>query len=120
MVTLPGRFGGWPSVFYFYAFLSFAWAIIWFWPGMISSMPETHSKISQTELEYIMKNRQTRKMTSWREVPWKKLFSRISLALFVAHFCAAWAVNTFVTFLPMFVHERFGLNPAKTGMIICA
>jgi len=120
MVTLPGRFGGWPSVFYFYAFLSFAWAIIWFWPGMISSMPETHTRISQTELEYIVKNRQTRKMKSWREVPWTKLFSRISLALFVTHFCAGWAVNTFVTFLPMFVHERFGLNPAKAGMIICA
>jgi len=121
MVTQPGRFGGWPSVFYLFSFLSFAWAMVWFWPGMISSMPETHDRISQGELEYIVANRETRQMSSWWRIPVRSMFSsHICWAIFIAHFCAGWAVNTFVTFLPMFIHDRFRLNPATTGVIACA
>jgi len=121
MVTQSGRLGGWPSVFYLYSILSFVWAMVWFWPGMISSMPETHTRISKKELDYILANREARQMTSWRDVPLQKmLFSRISWAIFIAHFCAGWAVNMFVTFLPMFIHDRFGVDPAKTGIIACA
>jgi len=120
MVTQSGRYGGWPSVFYLYSFLSFAWAIVWFSPGMISSMPEYHKSIAQRELEFILSNRETQQMSSWRGVPvHKMLVSRACWAIFIAHFCAGWAVNTFVTFMPMFVHDRFGVKMASTGAIAC-
>jgi len=120
MVTQSGRWGGWPSTFYFFSFLSFAWAIVWFWPGIISSMPETHRMISKRELDNIVTNRVTRQMTNCWEVPWRKMLScPMSWAIFAAHFCAGWAVNMFVTFLPMFVHDRFGMDLTKTGAIVC-
>src|SRR5215510_4142341 len=42
----------WPTVFYINAVFGFVWAAIWLWYAADS--PATHSKISQTERDYIM------------------------------------------------------------------
>ncbi|KAG1655419.1 Vesicular glutamate transporter 3 [Nymphon striatum] len=43
---------GWPSVFYFFGAVGTVWFVLWSW--VVTETPETHTTISDTELDYII------------------------------------------------------------------
>ncbi|CAG2114887.1 unnamed protein product [Medioppia subpectinata] len=66
--------GGWPSVFYICGVVAIVWCFLWF--SVITSSPSSHSWITDTELNHILKRADNRRQHKTRNsIPWKRILT---------------------------------------------
>ena len=109
-----GFAGGWPSVFYVFGMVGCLWSVLWFL--LCYDSPETHPRISTAELEYWERVIGTADLKSRPPTPWREIVTSAPVwALAVAFFADVWGSYTFVTCLPLFMHDVLGFNMTSNG-----
>lgn len=95
---------GWRVSFLITGALSLLWVIAWY--GYFRDEPETHPKMTPEELAelpaYVPVNDRP-------PVPWGPMLRRILPVTFV-DFCYGWTLWVFLTWIPSFFKENYGLN----------
>ncbi len=97
----------WRLAFVVLGIISLMWAIVWAF--YYRDRPADHPKITDTELAELTPDQRSDVRPP---VPWKALFARILPVTFV-DFCYGWMLWVYLTWIPSFFHESFGLDLAK-------
>ncbi|MGY4785892.1 MFS transporter [Rhodococcus opacus] len=97
----------WRLAFVVLGIISLMWAIVWAF--YYRDRPADHPKITDTELAELTADQRSDVRPP---VPWKALFARILPVTFV-DFCYGWMLWVYLTWIPSFFHESFGLDLAK-------
>ncbi|KAJ1519481.1 hypothetical protein ONE63_004767 [Megalurothrips usitatus] len=109
----------WRASFYAYGILGVIWFCVWMW--MAFEKPSKHPFISLTELKYIeesLGNTTHVTMPTIATTPWSAFFTSMPVyAIIVANFCRSWNFYMLVLFQAAFLHERFNLEIAETGLL---
>ncbi|SVE55461.1 uncharacterized protein METZ01_LOCUS508315, partial [marine metagenome] len=75
-----------------------------------------HPHISEKELEFIESNAPTTEGAE--DLPWKVLITNKPLwAIGVAHFCSNYSLFVFLSWLPIFINERLGVEFSSVGYL---
>ncbi|KAG1655420.1 Sialin [Nymphon striatum] len=108
---------GWPSVFYFFGAVGTVWFVLWSW--VVTETPETHTTISDTELDYIITSTGGKtEVIQISNVPWKQILTSGPVwAIIVAHFSETWGFYTLLTELPSYLKDVLHFNLGKTGFL---
>lgn len=107
---------GWRSIFWFSGGLGLLWYAIWLL--IISESPETDSKISKAELQYIQLSLEDNKKGEKSPVPWKALLtSKATWALNIGVFCETWGFYTLMTLLPKYFKDVFQFDISQSGIL---
>ena len=112
-----GFAGGWPSVFYVYGTAGCVWCSVWY--VVCYSRPSAHPRISTAELQYIEKSMEcsetSAKLTA---TPWTKIATSLPFwACASAHFASNWGLYTFMTCLPMYMHDVLQFDITENGIL---
>ena len=100
--------GGWPVLYYLMTFLTLGNLVVWHL--LVTNTPEEHRFISKTECDMISRDRESEGVVSWKQVPWRMLFtSRASIAIFVGQWGYVWIWITLFTSLPLFYKNAYGV-----------
>ena len=105
---------GWEWAFYLFGSVGFIW--FFFWNKFVTSSPKEHASISEKELEFIESNAPTTEGAE--DLPWKVLITNKPLwAIGVAHFCSNYSLFVFLSWLPIFINERLGVEFSSVGYL---
>ncbi|KRT84623.1 membrane transporter, partial [Oryctes borbonicus] len=108
---------GWPSAFYIYGALGFAWTGLWLWLG--SNSPSEHKTISDEERMYIEKSCQTSKNRV--PTPWKEMAKSLPLwSILIAHCGQNWGFWTLMTEIPTYMSSVLHFQIASNGLLSAA
>nr|XP_022908787.1 putative inorganic phosphate cotransporter isoform X1 [Onthophagus taurus] len=109
---------GWPTAFYLYGALGFAWCIIWLIYG--SNGPTDHKTISAQEKDYILKScGQSDK--NKHVTPWKDLIKSLPVwAILITHCGQNWGFWTLLTEIPIYMKGVLNFNISKNGLLSAA
>ena len=103
---------GWPAAFYVTGALGVVWIAAW---TLVYDNPETHSKLSRGEREYIERGRPS-VLETIETVPWHTLLrDRATQAYMVARLLADPVWWFYLFWLPDFLQKRFHLTLTQTG-----
>jgi sugar phosphate permease len=104
---------GWRESFWAFGFLGLIWCLFfWRW---YRDDPADHPAVNQAELEHIRSGRAPVSGHAER-IPWGRLFSSRSLwGLFGMYFCSAFGFFFFVTWLPTYLINEYGLTLERSG-----
>jgi sugar phosphate permease len=100
----------WRLAFFVLGAISVFWTIAWAF--YYRDRPRDHPKITDEELAELTTDQQR---DARPPVPWKKLFARILPVTFV-DFCYGWMLWVYLTWIPSFFHESYGLELAKFAL----
>jgi MFS family permease len=100
---------GWRGAFVILGGLSFSWAILWFW--YFRDNPREHKDIVEADLVDLQVYRGR---DAPLPVPWRRLFPRM-LPTTAVYFCYAWTLWLYLTWLPSFFQQGYGLNLKNTA-----
>lgn len=93
---------GWPAVFYSCGAAGCLWAVFWFL--LVSDDPQTHSRISQLEKDYITQSIGSQGGAHGWSVPLGPMLLSVPLwAIIVSQMCANWSYYTLLTSLPTYM-----------------
>ena len=110
-----GFLDGWPSAFIVFGLIGGVWSFAWFF--LCYDSPPTHPHISTVEFEYWERAIGGADLTIRPPTPWQKILTSAPVwALAVALFSNNWGYFTFVSCLPMFMHDVLGFNMTKNGL----
>ena len=108
---------GWPSVFYLFGAVGFAWTAVWF--VRAHRYPANDPKISPQELQLLKEQNQESEDTP--PVPWRRLLSSTAIwALFINHFCSNWILYMLLAWLPSYFRGTLGLSITSAGIYSAA
>ncbi|XP_040563687.1 sialin-like isoform X2 [Lepeophtheirus salmonis] len=108
---------GWPWAFYSFGIIGIIWFI--FWALFTSNSPETHYKISPSEVIYLASSSshsnggQNTKFPPLRKI----LTSPPFIAIIIAHFGQNWGNYTFLTELPTYLSSIQHFSLDKNGFL---
>ena len=103
---------GWRQAFVIFGLLGLIWCV-WFYRWYRDD-PADHPAISQAEVEIIHSDRS--RETHVESIPWGTIFrSRNLWALFGMYFCSAYGFFFFVTWLPTYLTNEYGLTLERSG-----
>eukprot|EP00039_Didymoeca_costata_P006349 m.89445 g.89445 ORF g.89445 m.89445 type:complete len:485 (-) comp13221_c0_seq1:395-1849(-) len=108
---------GWPWMFNWPACVGLLWALGWFL--LVSDGPETHTRISAAEREWILDGlAKEAKGTVKQKVPWKILLFHPALwAMYIFNFTANWTFYTLLTYLPQYMTDILNFDLSQAGML---
>jgi MFS transporter, ACS family, solute carrier family 17 (sodium-dependent inorganic phosphate cotransporter), other len=107
---------GWPSVFYFFGALGFAWWLAW--QALTAPSPALSATITPAELAYISDNTEPTRARPLDSVPWRALLSnKATWAIIVAHFCCTWGYFVLNAWLPTFLNQQLGFDLASSAFL---
>lgn len=95
---------GWRESFFAIGVLSILWAVLWF--GMFRNRPASFRGITQQELDELPA--QAQEQSAKPPVPWRRLLRTLAPVVFV-DFGYGWTLWVFLTWLPSFLSQSFGL-----------
>jgi nitrate/nitrite transporter NarK len=96
---------GWRGSFVTFGLVSCVWVAVWFW--YFRDDPRQHKAITQAELDILPPMKTLAEVK--KKVPWKRLTLRI-LPVTITYFCYGWTLWLFLTWLPSFFKEGYGLD----------
>ncbi len=100
----------WRLAFFVFGALSVFWTVGWVL--YYRDRPRDHPKMTDDELSELTTDQQR---DARPPVPWKQLFVRILPVTFV-DFCYGWMLWVYLTWIPSFFHDSYGLNLAKFAL----
>ncbi|XP_060516794.1 sialin-like isoform X2 [Cylas formicarius] len=109
---------GWRAIFYFSGVMGLIWYALWML--ITADSPEQDSKISETELQYIVESLKAAnpEIETKRRVPWKQILtSKAVLAIAVTNFTENWGFYTLLTQLPMYLNDVYKFDLGKSGFL---
>jgi sugar phosphate permease len=92
---------GWSGSFWLVGAIGLVWAVVWF--SYFRDRPEGHPKVGPAELAELEPDHTS------EAVPWRLLARRI-LPVSGVDFCYGWVLWVFLTWLPSFFADRYGLS----------
>lgn len=100
----------WRLAFFVFGVISLLWAFAW----VVSyrDRPADHPKMTEEELAELTADQQR---DARPPVPWKMMFARILPVTFV-DFCYGWMLWVYLTWIPSFFHESYGLELKKFAL----
>ncbi len=124
----------WSMLFYVFGGIGLLWALLFF--ITTENSPEFANNITPQEREYILANAPASR-GAYARVPGKdtevavdipvpapsltEIFSRSCVwAIITAHFCQTWGYFVLLTWLPSFLHMRFGVDVANSSILATA
>lgn len=111
-----GFAGGWPSLFYSIAIMTFIWAVLWI--ILFRDNPADHPFVSAQEKEYIVRNTIPRKAVSFRKVPWLRIIgSKAFISHTIYHTFVNWGFLTLLTMTPKFMKEILCFDINQSGVL---
>jgi MFS family permease len=102
---------GWRVAFECLGAVSVIWAIVWFW--YFRDDPREHKAIAQADLDGLLPYRGG-KAAQTSSLPWARLLGRM-LPTTIVYFCYAWTLWLYLTWLPSFFQQGYGLNLGNTA-----
>jgi sugar phosphate permease len=100
----------WRLAFFVFGALSILWAVCWML--YYRDRPADHPAMTDAELAELTADQ---RKDARPPVPWKQLFARILPVTFV-DFCYGWMLWVYLTWIPSFFHDSYGLNLAKFAL----
>jgi MFS family permease len=100
----------WRLAFWVFGVISLFWAFAWLF--YYRDRPADHPKMTDDELAELTTDQQR---DARPPVPWKMLFVRILPVTFV-DFCYGWMLWVYLTWIPSFFHESYGLELKKFAL----
>jgi MFS family permease len=100
---------GWRGAFVILGGMSLIWAVAWFW--YFRDDPRTHKDIVEADLAELPPYRGG---ASAPATPWGPLLVRMLPTTFV-YFCYAWTLWLYLTWLPSFFQQGYGLDLKNTA-----
>ena len=100
----------WRLAFFVFGVISLLWAFAWV--VLYRDRPADHPKMTEEELAELSTEQQR---DARPPVPWKMLFARILPVTFV-DFCYGWMLWVYLTWIPSFFHESYGLELNKFAL----
>lgn len=97
----------WRLAFFVFGALSVVWTI--FWAVYYRDRPADHKAVTESELGELTTD-QRRDVRP--PIPWKQLIARVLPVTFV-DFCYGWSLWVYLTWIPSFFHDSYGLDLAK-------
>jgi len=101
---------GWRAAFICLGVLSVTWAIAWFW--YFRDDPREHPAIEATDIAGLPPYRG--QSADAPRVPWSRLLRRM-LPTTIVYFCYAWTLWLYLTWLPSFFQQGYGLKLGNTA-----
>jgi MFS family permease len=101
---------GWRAAFVCLGALSVTWAIVWFW--YFRDDPREHKAIEEADLAGLEPYRGGSAAAT--RVPWSRLTMRM-LPTTLVYFCYAWTLWLYLTWLPSFFQQGYGLKLGNTA-----
>ncbi|XP_055339515.1 sialin-like [Paramacrobiotus metropolitanus] len=106
---------GWESIFYFFGALGVIWYA--FWLLYASSTPESHPRISEEELDYILTAIGSQRGVS-PPVPWKAILRSVPVwTVCVGAFGHNWGFYTLLTNIPSYLSKVLHFSIQNNGFI---
>ena len=102
---------GWRAAFVCLGVLSLSWAIVWF--SYFRDDPRRHKGIAEADLVGLPPYRGGAAGAALR-IPWARLVMRMLPTTFV-YFCYAWTLWLYLTWLPSFFQQGYGLKLSNTA-----
>ncbi|MHA3701705.1 MFS transporter [Jatrophihabitans sp. YIM 134969] len=106
---------GWRGSFIVAGAAGMIWGIIWL--VYFRDRPRDHPHVHDTELRELADTPDTSKATE--KVPWRRLVPRI-LPVTLTDFCYGWMLWLYLTWMPSFFSDRFGLDLQKSALFTMA
>jgi MFS family permease len=107
---------GWSGSFWLVGVATLMWVPVWF--GYFRDRPAAHPAISDVELKEL-----TAAPTTAQRPPWRSLVRQI-LPVTGVDFCYGWVLWVFLTWLPSFFSDNYGLPLSSfalyTSLVLCA
>jgi MFS family permease len=102
---------GWRAGFVALGVLSALWSVVWL--RRFRDRPQDDDRVSEAELReldarHADEARGTTSTVNRRQVPWRRLVARIAPVTLV-DFCYGWMLWVYLTWLPSFFQEQYGL-----------
>ncbi len=94
----------WRLSFWFCGALSLIWTIVWL--AKFHDSPSTHPRMTPKELSELTEDQVSEARVP---VPWGPLLRRVLPVTFV-DFCYGWSLWVFLSWIPSFFADRFGMN----------
>lgn len=105
---------GWRSIFYFFGFIGILCSVLFY--VMFRNKPEEHSGISETEKDFIIKNRQQESKTTHEELPLGRIIRSKNVVLAMVQYIGSNFIFFFMlTWLFPYIKEKYELNLVATG-----
>jgi sugar phosphate permease len=102
---------GWRGSFVILGGISVVWAVVWLW--YFRDNPREHKAIVQADLSDLPSYRSGTGPEA-PAVPWGRLLKRM-LPTAVVYFCYGWTLWLYLTWLPSFFQQGYGLNLKDTA-----
>lgn len=100
----------WRFSFLLLGALSLVWGVVWL--RYYRDRPADHPKITEQELGELTPNQ---RKDARPPIPWRSLITRILPVTFV-DFCYGWMLWVYLTWIPSFFHDSYGLNLDKFAL----
>jgi MFS family permease len=110
LVTALLAFGSWRGAFLILGISSLLWPAIWMW--FFRDDPRDHPSITPEQLA-TLPSRTVGGVS--RKVPWLRLARRI-LPVTIVDFCYGWTLWLFLSWIPSFFFQNYGLNLQATAL----
>ena len=104
-------FASWRTSFILLGFITLLWGLVWVW--YFRDDPKAHRSISAADLAQLPPHQSTAK--SKRSVPYLRL-ARYILPVTVVDFCYGWTLWLFLSWIPTFFFENYGLDLATSAL----
>tara|TARA_R110000868_G_scaffold77924_7_gene222827 strand:+ start:32 stop:1300 length:1269 start_codon:yes stop_codon:yes gene_type:complete len=105
---------GWRNIFYFFGAVGILCSILFYL--LFRNKPEEHSAISETEKNFIIKNRQQEKESTNKGLPIRKILSSKNVILAMIQYIGSNFIFFFMlTWLFPYIKAKYDLNLVTTG-----
>lgn len=101
---------GWRQSFWIVGAISLVWVVVWLW--YFRDRPRDHPGVQAEELAELSPFQRQPERTP---VPWRLLLARVLPVTFI-DFCYGWSLWVYLTWIPSFFHDSYGLNLAKFAL----
>jgi cyanate permease len=102
---------GWRGSLVALGLVSLIWAVVWI--AYFRNNPRDHKGISEAELAVLPPYGEKRDAP---KVPWGKLVPRM-MPTTIVYFCYGWSLWVFLTWLPQFFQQGYGLNLKNSALL---
>ncbi|XP_074036873.1 putative inorganic phosphate cotransporter isoform X2 [Leptinotarsa decemlineata] len=109
---------GWPSTFYLFGCLGYAWILLWFTFG--ANSPSEHGSITDLEKDYISKSlgNENKEKTP---APWKAILTSLPVwAIVITHIGQTWGYTTLITQIPNYMNKVMKFDIKSNGLLSAA